>query len=37
MFARFDGIPIMTLQDIKEKKTLRMDGRTHGQHETEHP
>ena len=30
MFARFDENPAMTLQDIKKKKTLRTDGRSHG-------
>ena len=31
MFARFDGIPTMTLQDIKETKLCEFtDGRTHG-------
>ena len=29
MFARFDENPAITLQDIKNKKTLRTDGRTH--------
>ena len=30
MFARFDGNPAMTLQDIKEKKRYgRTDARTH--------
>ena len=29
MFARFDENPAMTLQDIKKKKTIRTDGRTH--------
>ena len=36
MFARFDENPAMT-QDIKKKKTLRMDGRTHAQHENSIP
>ena len=34
MFARFDENPAITLQDVKKKKPLRMDGRmdarTHG-------
>ena len=29
MFARFDENPAMTLQDIKENKALRTDGRMH--------
>ena len=29
MFAKFDEIPALTLQDIKERKRLRTDERTH--------
>ena len=34
MFAKFDEIPVMTLQDIKEIKRY---GRTDGQHENSIP
>ena len=37
MFARFDENPAMTLEVIKKKKTLRTDGRTHGQRENSIP
>ena len=37
MFARFDENPAITLQDIKETKTLQTDGRTHGQRENSIP
>ena len=34
MFARFDKNPAMTLQDIKENKTLRTDGQTDARMDT---
>ena len=38
MFAKFDEIPAMTLQDIKETKRYgRMHGGTHGQRENSIP
>ena len=38
MFAKFDEIPAMALQDIKETKFYRqMDARTDGQHENSIP
>ena len=38
MFARFDGIPPMTFQDIKETKCYgRTDARKHGQRENSIP
>ena len=38
MFARFDEIPVMTLQDIKETKCYgRTDARTHRQCENSIP
>ena len=38
MFARFDEIPVMTLQDIKKTKRYgRTDGRTDGQRENSIP
>ena len=38
MFAKFDEIPSMILQDIKETKRYgHMDGRKDGQHENSIP
>ena len=38
MFARFDEIPTMTLEDIKETKLYGwMDGRMHGHENSIHP
>ena len=37
VFAKFDEIPSMTLQDIKEKKPLRTHFRSDGQRENSIP